>query len=61
MRVERGDYQQGFDVTAFRKVERGGKVLRKDSVTSNYIPVGDTAIYGPGQSIPGSYFVIPTT
>ena len=61
MRVERGDYQQGFDVTAFRKVERGGKVLRKDSVTSKYIPVGDTAIYGPGSAIPGSYFVIPTT
>jgi vancomycin resistance protein YoaR len=61
VRVERGDYQQGFDVTAFRKVERGGKVLRKDSVTSNYIPVGDTAVYGPGQSIPGPYFVIPTT
>jgi vancomycin resistance protein YoaR len=61
VRVERGDYQQGFDVTAHRKVERGGKVLRKDSVTSNYIPVGDTAIYGPGSAIPGSYFVIPTT
>jgi vancomycin resistance protein YoaR len=61
VRIERGDYQQGFDVTAYRKVVRGGKVLRKDSVTSNYIPVGDTAIYGPGQSIPGSYFVIPTT
>ncbi|MDQ4029615.1 MAG: VanW family protein [Actinomycetota bacterium] len=61
VRVQRGDYQQGFDVTAYRKVERDGKVLRKDSVTSSYIPVGDTAIYGPGRSIPGSYFVIPTT
>ena len=40
---------------------RDGSVLREDAVTSNYIPVGDTWVYGPGSSIPGSYFVIPST
>jgi len=61
LRVERGSHQQGFDVTVFRTVERDGRTLRKDSFTSRYIPVGDTAIYGPGRTIPGSYFTIPAT
>jgi vancomycin resistance protein YoaR len=61
VRVERGSYQRGFDVTVFRTVERNGKTLRNDSFTSRYIPVGDTAIYGPGRPIPGSYFTIPAT
>jgi vancomycin resistance protein YoaR len=61
VRVERGSHQQGFDVTVYRTVTKGGQTLRRDSFTSSYIPVGDTAIYGPGRHIPGSYFVIPTT
>ena len=61
-RVERGSHQSGFDVTVARTVKRrDGSVLREDAVTSNYIPVGDTWVYGPGSSIPGSYFVIPST
>jgi vancomycin resistance protein YoaR len=61
VRTVRGDYQRGFDVTVFRTVTENGKVLREDSFPSRYIPVGDTAIYGPGRKIPGPYFVIPTT
>lgn len=61
VRTVRGDYQPGFDVTVFRTVTENGKVLREDSFPSRYIPIGDTAIYGPGRKIPGSYFVIPTT
>jgi len=61
-RVEAGSHQSGFDVTVSRTVKRrDGSVLREDAVTSHYIPVGDTWVYGPGSSIPGSYFVIPTT
>ena len=61
VRVERGSRQRGFDVTVFRTVTKDGKTIRNDSFASHYIPVGDTAIYGPGRKIPGSYFVIPTT
>jgi vancomycin resistance protein YoaR len=61
VRIERGSHQQGFDVTVHRTVTKGGETLRNDSFTSSYIPVGDTAIYGPGRTIPGSYFVIPST
>jgi vancomycin resistance protein YoaR len=61
VRVERGSHQQGFDVTVFRTVTKDGKTIRNDSFTSRYIPVGDTAIYGPGRPIPGSYFTIPPT
>jgi vancomycin resistance protein YoaR len=61
VRMERGDHQSGFDVTVYRTVEQGGEVLRRDAFTSRYIAVGDTAVYGPGRTIPGPYFVIPTT
>ena len=61
VRVERGDHQSGFDVTVFRTVTKDGKTLRRDAFASHYIPVGDTYVYGPGRSIPGSYFVIPRT
>ena len=61
MRVERGSHQRGFDVTVDRTVTKNGEVLRRDSFLSRYIPVGDTAVYGPGRKIPGPYFVIPTT
>jgi vancomycin resistance protein YoaR len=59
MRVVSGSNQAGFDVTVSRKVYSGKKVLRSDSITSNYIAVGPTAIYGPGREIPGPYFVLP--
>jgi vancomycin resistance protein YoaR len=61
VRLVTGSHQQGFDVTVYRTVVQRGKTIRKDSFASHYIPVGDTEIYGPGQSIPGPYFVIPTT
>jgi vancomycin resistance protein YoaR len=56
-----GEHQRGFDVTVYRTVTKNGSVLRSDSFASHYIPVGDTAVYGPGAKIPGPYFVIPTT
>ena len=59
VRTVAGSNQMGFDVTVSRTVRQGGKVLRSDSVTSNYVAVGPTAIYGPGRTIPGSYFVLP--
>ena len=59
VRTVAGSNQMGFDVTVSRTVRQGGKVLRRDSVTSTYIAVGPTAIYGPGRTIPGSYFVLP--
>jgi vancomycin resistance protein YoaR len=61
MRMERGDHQSGFDITVYRTVTKGGETLLRDAFTSRYIPVGDTAVYGPGRTIPGPYFVIPTT
>ena len=59
VRTVSGSNQMGFDVTVSRTVRQNGKVVRSDSVTSNYIAVGPTAIYGPGRTIPGSYFVLP--
>jgi vancomycin resistance protein YoaR len=61
-RIESGDRQSGFDVTVARTVKGAdGDVIREDAFTSHYIPVGDTWVYGPGSTIPGNYFVIPTT
>jgi vancomycin resistance protein YoaR len=59
VRTVSGSNQSGFDVTVTRKVYERGKLLRKDAVTSNYVAVGPTQIYGPGRSIPGPYFVLP--
>ena len=59
VRTVAGSNQSGFDVTVTRKVYERGRLLRKDRTTSNYIAVGPTAIYGPGRSIPGPYFVLP--
>ena len=59
VRTVSGSNQMGFDVTVSRTVFEGGKKLRSDSVTSNYIAVGPTSIYGPGRTIPGPYFVLP--
>ena len=59
VRTVAGSNQSGFDVTVTRKVYQRGKLVRRDATTSNYIAVGPTAIYGPGRSIPGPYFVLP--
>ena len=59
VRTVAGSNQSGFDVTVTRKVYERGKLLRRDAVTSNYVAVGPTQIYGPGRSIPGPYFVLP--
>ena len=59
VRTVAGSNQSGFDVTVTRKVYESGKLLRQDATTSKYIAVGPTAIYGPGRSIPGPYFVLP--
>jgi vancomycin resistance protein YoaR len=59
VRTVSGSNQMGFDVTVSRTVFEGGKKVRSDSVTSNYIAVGPTSIYGPGRTIPGPYFVLP--
>ncbi|MGH3072313.1 MAG: VanW family protein [Gaiellaceae bacterium] len=59
VRTVSGSNQSGFDVTVTRKVYERGKLLRRDATTSAYIAVGPTAIYGPGRSIPGPYFVLP--
>jgi len=59
VRTVSGSNQSGFDVTVTRMVYERGKLLRRDAVTSNYVAVGPTKIYGPGRSIPGPYFVLP--
>ncbi len=59
VRTVAGSNQSGFDITVTRKVFEHGKLERTDSVTSNYVAVGPTQIYGPGRSIPGPYFVLP--
>jgi vancomycin resistance protein YoaR len=59
VRTVSGSNQSGFDVTVSRKVYEGDELVRQDAVTSNYIAVGPTRIYGPGSSIPGPYFVLP--
>jgi vancomycin resistance protein YoaR len=59
VRTVAGTNQSGFDVTVTRKVYERGKLVREDTTSSSYIAVGPTAIYGPGRSIPGPYFVLP--
>ncbi len=59
VRTVAGSNQSGFDITVTRKVIEHGKLLRTDAVTSNYVAVGPTTIYGPGRSIPGPYFILP--
>jgi vancomycin resistance protein YoaR len=60
VRTIAGSHQQGFDITVYRKVYERGKLLRKDSFTSHYVPVGDTIVYGPGTDPPRIDFVIPS-
>jgi vancomycin resistance protein YoaR len=55
-----GSHQQGFDITVSRRVYEHGKLIRKDSFTSNYAAVGDTVVYGPGTDPPRIDFVLPS-
>ena len=58
--VVSGSGAQGFDLTVKRTVyDRKGKVLRRDTFFSRYVPDGPTAVYGPGRTPPGPYIVIP--
>jgi vancomycin resistance protein YoaR len=59
VRTVSGSGEAGFDVTVTRTVREGRRTIRKDSFTSVYVAVGPTQIYGPGRTIPGSYFVLP--
>ena len=59
VKVVSGSGAQGFSVTVLRTVYEQGKVLRRDSFRSTYIPDGSTTVYGPGGHPPGPYFVLP--
>ncbi len=59
VKVVSGSGAEGFSVTVGRTVYQGGKVLRRDSFHSTYIPDGATTVYGPGGHPPGPYFVLP--
>jgi vancomycin resistance protein YoaR len=62
VKVVAGSGELGFDVTVTRDVyARSGKLLRHDSFKSHYIPDSPTAVYGPGRTPPGPYFVIPSS
>jgi hypothetical protein len=50
----------GFDVSVHRTVYQSGKVLRKDTFVSTYIPDSPTTVYGPGAHPPGPYIVLPS-
>ena len=61
VRVEQSSNESGFDVTVERTVYERGRVLRRDSFRSRYVPVGPTTVYGPGAHPPGPYFVLPAS
>ena len=49
-------------MTVGRKVyDAHGKLLRKNTFRSHYIPDSPTTVYGPGKTPPGPYIVIPST
>jgi vancomycin resistance protein YoaR len=51
----------GFDVSVHRVVREDGKVIREDDFFSRYTPQNPTAVYGPGRTPPGPYFVLPAS
>jgi vancomycin resistance protein YoaR len=62
MRVVPGTGELGFDVVVTRDVYTStGKLLRHNVFRSHYIPDSPTAVYGPGRTPPGPYFVIPSS
>ncbi len=61
VKVVAGTGELGFDVTVKRTVyTRGGKVLRRDTFASHYIPDSPTTVYGPGSHPAGPYIVLPS-
>ncbi len=61
VRTENGSNQPGFDVAVHRTVYGKYGVIGRDSFSSSYTAVGPTRIYGPGQTVPRPYFVLPAT
>ncbi len=62
MRVVPGTGELGFDVVVTRDVYTStDKLLRHNVFRSHYIPDSPTAVYGPGRTPPGPYFVIPSS
>ena len=62
VRVVPGTGELGFDVTVDRKVyDAAGKLIRRDTFRSHYIPDSSTTVYGPGRTPPGPYFVLPSS
>jgi vancomycin resistance protein YoaR len=59
IRTEAGSGELGFDVTVSRTVYEGGRLLRRGSFPSKYVPVGPTVVYGPGTHPPRIDFVLP--
>jgi vancomycin resistance protein YoaR len=60
-KVVAGTGEQGFDVTVTRTVyTAAGKELRHNVFRSHYIPDSPTTVYGPGQSVPTPYIVLPS-
>ncbi|HEX6762353.1 MAG TPA: VanW family protein [Gaiellaceae bacterium] len=62
VKVVPGTGELGFDVEVTRDVYTSdGKLLRHNVFRSRYIPDSSTAVYGPGRTPPGPYFVIPSS
>ena len=62
VKVVKGTGELGFDVTVDRTVyDAAGKVLRRDTFKSHYIPDSPTTVYGPGRKPPGPYIVLPSS
>jgi vancomycin resistance protein YoaR len=62
VKVVAGTGELGFDVSVTRDVySKAGNVIRHDVFKSRYIPDSPTAVYGPGRTPPGSYFVLPSS
>jgi vancomycin resistance protein YoaR len=62
VKVVAGTGELGFDVSVTREVyAKSGKLIRHDVFKSHYIPDSPTAVYGPGRTPPGPYFVLPSS
>ncbi len=62
VKVVPGTGELGFDVSVTREVyATSGKEIRHDVFKSHYIPDSSTAVYGPGRTPPGPYFVLPSS
>jgi vancomycin resistance protein YoaR len=60
-KVVAGSGEKGFDVVVTRTVyNAGGKELRHNVFRSHYIPDSPTTVYGPDQTVPRPYIVLPT-